>query len=94
MLEGTNITGADLKHCMQTLDTNKDGQISKQEFSVLFKNAKQNIAEDSDDFGEEDDMAGDQSMPVFKTAEVEEIALKKPVASSNNFGEEEVAAGD
>jgi len=50
---------------MQTLDTNHDGKINKQEFSVLFKNAKKNVPEDEDEFGEEDDIGGDQSMPVF-----------------------------
>jgi Ca2+-binding EF-hand superfamily protein len=38
-LSDTNITGSDLKFCMETLDTNNDGKITKDEFSKLFKNA-------------------------------------------------------
>ena len=57
MLNGTTITGADIMTCMKTLDTNKDGKISKEEFSALFKDAKENV--DADGFGEEDDIGGD-----------------------------------
>lgn len=57
MLNGTTITGSDIMTCMKTLDTNKDGKISKEEFNALFKDAKANV--DDDGFGEEDDIGGD-----------------------------------